>query len=271
MGNQVKWAVVGKGFIFPRHERAILETSGEILITCDIDPSKDADCTDWIKMMCDHRWKQVSHVAVCVPNDLHVPMAWTFAMQGKQVLCEKPLGITSSSVKDLPKNVSVVLQLRHNLRVKEIKDSLVGIDNQIDIVVRTYREESYFGSWKGDPKRSGGILFNMGIHYIDLLEHLLGEPIWIQESEYGPRFAKGKVTFQKGVGTYLIELKTQPGIERRISVNGVTEDLEGATIPLTDNGQVPNLHTRVYQELLAGRGTPVSEALKSINLVERLM
>ena len=30
------------------------------------------------------------------------------------------------------------------------------------------RDEKYFRSWKGDPKKTGGIFYNLFIHYIDL-------------------------------------------------------------------------------------------------------
>jgi len=46
----MKFAVIGKGFIFERHRQAIEKLGHELTLTCDIDPAKQADYLDWAEM-----------------------------------------------------------------------------------------------------------------------------------------------------------------------------------------------------------------------------
>lgn len=264
----MRYAVCGLGFISKRHINAISNVGGTVAMTCDIDPSKNADYRDWVEMFRSPAFKQVDAVAVCTPNYTHSAIVREAVRLGKKVICEKPLTIFGDT--QGMDGAKVVLQLRYNPRVQRLKRELKGNQNQIDIKVRTFREESYFKSWKGDATRSGGILYNMGVHYIDLLEHLLGEPECILETHYEERLAWGRVRFQKGIGTYHIELSREQGVNRTIQVNGRVEDLEGATIPLTDTGEALDLHTQVYKAFERDKGIGVSEARKSLELVEEL-
>lgn len=246
------------GFIYPRHEKAIEEIGGEIVLTCDIDPSKEADYTDFDEMLKDPRMNVVDYVCILTPNYLHAEM---IRKCKKKVICEKPLTI-NTDYEGLA-HANVVLQLRYNPLVK----SLGRVSGEIDITVKTYREQKYWDSWKGDPERSGGILYNMGIHYIDLLIHLLGDPVQILEATHDKYLAKGRVEFERGFGSYHIELLKEPAeVIRKIKVNGKEVDLEGATIPLSDQG-VMNLHTEVYKNL---GHLKLKDTLKALNLVHEL-
>ena len=259
----MKYAVCGLGFIFARHKEAIEKTGGEIILTCDNDPDKKADFLDYKEMFNSPKFDEVDYVVVCVPNFLHSEICRLAVDKGKKVLCEKPLTIFGDY--EGLEDVNVVMQLRYNPRVQEIKDG------NIDIFVKTYREPKYFESWKGQESLSGGILYNMGVHYIDLLCHILGEPVEIKKSSYSQKLAHGEILFEKGKGTYYIELSTEPcPVLRKIIVNGISEDLEGATIPLSNEGVV-NLHTRVYQEMLKGNGLKLKEAKRSLDLIKQLI
>lgn len=262
-----KYGLVGLGFISSRHINAIKETGGEILLTCDINPDKKADFTDYKEMFESPRFADVDTVCVLVPNYLHAEVCRAALAKGKQVLCEKPLTINDDF--EGLKDVNVVMQLRHNKKVQMYKDSE---HKNIDLFIKTYREPSYFESWKGDARLSGGILYNMGIHYIDLLIYLLGNPIEIKKTYITDKIAYGEVYFQKGKGTFHIELSEEPGpVIRKMIVNGIPFDLEGATIPLKDKGQVVNLHTKVYEDLIKGKGLKLKQARKSLDLVAELI
>lgn len=266
--KKTKFAVIGLGFIFPRHKQAIESNNGEIILTCDVDPLKSADFTDWVEMLHSEKFKDVDVVSICAPNYLHSVMAREVLRLGKKVLSEKPLTIFAD-IED-NENLDVVMQLRCNPKVIELKSN--NFRGDIGIYVKTYREDKYWDSWKGNPNKSGGLLYNMGVHYIDLLCHLLGEPINILNSTYnGKNLASGEVQFVNGIGKYHIEITNEPvAVVRKISINGEEVDLEGATIPLTDSGQVINLHTEVYRKFLSGDRVGVSEAKKSINLIKTL-
>lgn len=265
-----KFALVGSnGFISKRHKKAIENIGGELALTCDI--QGEADFKDWVEMIHSPRFKEITHVSVCVPNYLHSVMVKELLALNKKVICEKPLTIFNDIYIDDPK-LNVVLQLRHNPIVKKLKEE--NFSGNIKIVVKSYRPPEYWNSWKGNSALSGGILYNMGIHYLDLLIHLLGEPLTIPYSEYDTKKAIGTIEFQKGTGEYHIELlgeeyKDAP-VVRKIAFNGEEMDLEGATIPLNDSGAVLDLHTEVYKDFVAGKGVRLSEAKRSLDLVKHL-
>lgn len=253
------WAIVGKGFIYPRHEQAIERIGDKILLTCDIDPSKNPDYTDWCQMRRGILWKDVTHVAICTPNYLHYPMAW--AMSDKIVLCEKPLTISSDDAKRLiGSNVNGVLQLRHHPKLQGLKPK------QVSVTAKMFRDESYWNGWKGNQEKSGGVLFNLGIHYIDLLIWLMGNPIAITNVSFDSRFAAGEVIFENGKGTFHIEiLDNREGQIRKILVDGKEVSLSDK-----DNLSYEDLHYDVYKALKEGKGIKPEECLKSIKLVEQI-
>lgn len=261
----MKYALIGLGFISPRHKKAIEKTGGTIVLTCDNDPNKKADFTDYKEMFESPRFLEVDTVVICLPNYLHSEVARLAISKGKPVICEKPLTIFGDY--EGLEEVNVVMQLRLNPKIKRWK----GKYSNVDLYVKTYREPKYWESWKGQPALSGGILYNMGVHYIDLLIHLLGDPVEIKKSVYSDKLAYGEIYFKNGKGNYYIELCDEwcPTL-RKIILNGISVDLEGATIPLKDKGEVIDLHTDVYKEILKGKGFKLKEAIKSLELIEKL-
>lgn len=256
-----KWAIIGLGFIAPRHIKAIDEIGDELILTCDIDPTKGGMFTDWKEMMKDERWNEVTHISICAPNYLHHEMCE--AMSDKIVLCEKPLMLSSQQT--LPDNVFTVLQLRKNDDVAYLKSKLSG-KHEVNLVVKVKRDKSYWDGWKGDEKLSGGILFNLGIHYFDLLIYLFGNEYQIIRSVYSPKKAMGAIYFQGTLVQYHLEIMDDDnGQDRRLEIDGVNY-----TLSKQDNLSFENLHIRVFKDLKRGFGVQSDEALKSIALVEKL-
>ena len=264
----MKHALIGDGFIAKRHRKAIDNIGGELVMTCDL---KGGDYTDWIEMIHSPRFKEIDMVSVCTPNYLHSVMVRELLAQDKLVLCEKPLTIFND-IEFENKNLGVVLQLRNNPIIKKAKAE--NFSGNIKIEVATYRPPEYWNSWKGDSTKSGGIIYNMAIHYLDLLIHLLGDPITIPHSEHESDFTKGAVEFQRGTGEWDIRLLGEgfenTSVVRKIALGGEFVDLEGATIPLTDSGEVLDLHTEVYKDFVAGKRIGLKEAKRSLDLVKHL-
>lgn len=267
----MRYAVIGKGFIFPRHRKAIQDTFGKLELTCDIDWNKNPDYTDWRDMFDSKEFRKIDTVVICTPNYLHAEMVRLALAMKKNVICEKPLTIDNNFYG--LDGVNTVLQLRYNKDVNNIRKNIEGVNNKINIIVKTYREKEYWNSWKGDPEKSGGILYNMGIHYLDLLVYILGDVLFINNVEITKTLAKGEVVFDKGLGTFHIELMTEPGeTVREIIVNGKKIEIEGATIPLSERDNIrTDLHTEVYKHFLNSRGISLSEAKKSLLLAWELL
>ena len=64
METKKRYAIIGKGFIFSRHKEAIELTGGEVVLTCDIDPEKKADYTDYRNMFNCPEMKKVDVVVI---------------------------------------------------------------------------------------------------------------------------------------------------------------------------------------------------------------
>lgn len=261
--NKPKFALVGLGFIAPRHKQAIERIGGEVLLTCDSDSTKHPDFTDWRLMTQSEQWKQISYVSLCVPNYLHCKMAQS--MSDKIVLSEKPLGLSEEDINKIGDNVFTVLQLRHHPEVIKLKRSLRGT-HRVFLTVKVKRDKSYWDCWKGDKEKSGGILFNLGIHYFDLLIYLFGNDYKILDSGYSDNKAQGKIDFNGTICDYNLEIMPDDnGQERSLEIDGET-----VVLSKQDNLSYEDLHLKVYQNLIKGRGIKKDEALKSIKLVSKL-
>ena len=185
-------------FIAPRHMRAIKDTNNNLIAS--LDPSDNVGIldsffpesnffTDFSRL--DRYLSKIAlegeivdYITICTPNYLH-DFYIRYALKNKiNVICEKPLVINSRNLKLIQslekkskKNVYTILQLRHHPQIiklsKELKTKKKCYD--IELTYITSRGKWYHISWKGDTKKSGGILMNIGIHLFDLLIFLFGD------------------------------------------------------------------------------------------------
>ena len=262
----MKYAVIGKGFIYPRHVKAIEDTGGEIILTCDIDLDKNPDYTDWEYMFTTEKFKEVDTVVIFTPNYLHHPITKKALEMGKKVLCEKPLSINGT---DGLEGVNTVLQLRYSPEVLKLKEER---PNKLDIALKMKRGMDYWTGWKGNKEKSGGLIYNLGIHYVDLLVFLLGKPVEILETHGdNQRHFDFKVMFERGLGSLTIDAGEELIPSRDLTA--YTElNPEGRPINLSnkENLSYEDLHKDVYKHFLNGEGIPLSEARKSLELVGNL-
>lgn len=250
-----RYAIVGKGFIYPRHVQAIQATGGEVVLTCDNDPAKDADFLSYDKMLASNMFRRVDTVVICTPNYLHADMARKAIATGRQVICEKPLTIDDNL--DGLDDVNCVMQLRHH-------PGIVNVDSKnLFIEAKMFRDDTYWNGWKGDESKSGGVLFNLGIHYIDLLVHLLGRPIGILGCSVDKKSASGLVRFANGTGEFNIEIVSDKSLQKRVL------NTESRTIELSskDNLSQEGLHKKVYEDFLDGNGVLLKDVAYTIRLI----
>jgi UDP-N-acetyl-2-amino-2-deoxyglucuronate dehydrogenase len=222
------FAIIGSGYILLKHIEAIRSIGGEI--------------TDVINENGGNNWKtlinrtQAKYIIVLTPNYLHEEVARYAMGLGKIVLCEKPFCI--KPIKRDYKNVFVVLQLRYHPLVKEMR-KLIDKENNVIIDVAVWRDKSYDNGWKGDDKKSGGIYFNLGVHYIDLVYWLCG---------------KNKVNLKVNLTT------KSKSPHRIITINGKSFNLSSK-----ENLSEENLHKFVYQDLIKGKGVQPKDLVKLTN------
>lgn len=211
-------------------------------------------------------WGLVTHVAVCTPNDMHFTICKEAADADRVVLCEKPLTLSDWTCEKLPENVFTVLQLRHSDAVIQLKKENIR-PKDVKMIVKVKRDASFWSSWKGQEKRSGGLILAIGIHYIDLLIYLFGDSYIVEKSSYAHRKAEGILHFGDTRVEYLFEiLSTSDGQDRRLEFDGRNVSLSKA-----DNLSYEGLHNKVYESLVFDhQGVTAKEAMAGIKLAAEL-
>lgn len=131
---------------------------------------------------------QINAVYVATPPYLHAEQTIRAAEQGKHVLCEKPLAMTSVQAQTMIDacrangvRLTVCYYQRYNARHQQIKrlvaDGAVGQVTSVRINFSDYFPPQP-GFWHHDPAISGGgSLMDLGVHCIDLVRYLCGNVI----------------------------------------------------------------------------------------------
>lgn len=292
------FAVIGVGgYIAPRHLKAIRDTGNHLIAAAD---SKDSvGVLDQyafgvrffteIERLDRHLEKlkrgpdeeRVHWVTVCSPNYLHDAHCRLGLRVGADVICEKPLVVNPWNLDALEaieqetgKRVFTVLQLRSHELLKTLRTQLLAegkSNHEVELTYITSRGPWYDISWKGDVAKSGGVPTNIGIHFFDLLVWLFGSvkksTVHLLEAHRAGgvmELERAKVRWFLSIDRADLPFVPEPGKKttfRSITVDGKeVEFSEGFT----------DLHTRVYEETLAGRGHGIKDARSSIELVHRI-
>jgi UDP-N-acetyl-2-amino-2-deoxyglucuronate dehydrogenase len=286
------------GFVAPRHLRAIKDTGNRLAAATDPHDSAgildqyslDARFFPEIERFDRHLEKlrrgpsenRVHYVSVCSPNYLHDAHVRLALRLGSTAICEKPLVINPWNLDQLQlleaesgARVYTVLQLRLHPAVVELKRQLdaqpPGAWHQVLLTYITGRGPWYHMAWKGSVERSGGLGTNIGVHLFDLLVWLFGEveAFLVHLSE--PRRMGGTLVLRRANVRWFLSvdpddlpLPPQPG--GRLTHRSLTVD--GSEVEMSDG--FGDLHTRVYEETLAGKGFGIEAARPSIELAHRI-
>ena len=121
-------------------------------------------------------------VYIATPNTQHTELAILAAEERKHVFCEKPMATTITDARRLLKAVERndrVFQVGHNRRFApvyaELKRMLTETHRPHSAHVKMNRGELLNPKWVGDPKITGGFLYETTIHMFDMLRFLFGE------------------------------------------------------------------------------------------------
>ena len=290
------FALIGAGgYIAPRHMKAIKETGHNLLAALDKHDSvgildsyfPQADFFIEFERFDRHLEKlkrqgiHTDYVTVCSPNYLHDSHIRFGLRIGANVICEKPLVLNPWNVdalmemeKETGKQVFTILQLRLHpaiIALREKVQASPGKKYEVDLRYITSRGHWYHISWKGDIQKSGGIATNIGIHFFDMLLWIFGDVKENTVHQHSNETASGTLILEKAnVNWFLsIDENTLPGDVRETGKRTfrslrINEEQFEFSEGFTD------LHTRSYEEILSGRGFPLSEARKSIELVHSI-
>ena len=187
-------AIIGTGGIAHMHAKSVAELDNATLVagcarTADT-ATKFAETygchayTDQEQML-DEQKPDV--VAVCTPSGAHLEAVLTCVKHGVNVLCEKPLEITTARVDqmiaaahDAGVTIGGIFPSRFNPAQLIVHDAVAaGRFGQITVAAASvpwWRQDEYYGPnrWQGTlALDGGGALMNQSIHVVDSLQWLL--------------------------------------------------------------------------------------------------
>ena len=127
---------------------------------------------------------KIDYAIICSPSYLHFKHIKKSLLSKCNVIVEKPpllnsyqLNIIEKLEKTTKKNCHCIFQLREDKRLIKLKKKLQikKTINTVKINYFTKRGLWYQKSWKNNKKLSGGLLINIGIHFVDILIWLFGD------------------------------------------------------------------------------------------------
>ncbi len=281
------------GYVAPRHLQAIRDTGNQLLAACD--PNDSVGVLDQyflnskffteVERFDRHLEKlkrldedaRAHYVSICTPNYLHDAHVRLALRIGADAICEKPLVINPWNLDQLAEiesesegRVYTTLQLRHLPSMMALKSRIANAGKRADVQLSyvARRGPWYQISWKGDEAKSGGLALNIGVHFFDLLLWLFGG---VEKSDLHmrePERWSGAIQLKNAdVRWYLStrpeDLPESSRTQGKPAFRSLTIDGE----ELEFSQGFTNLHTRVYEGILAGEGFGVESARPSVELV----
>ena len=257
----MKFAVIGNGFIAPKHIEAIQKNGGRLVAVADIDPEKEIK---GIPFYTDYRdaLDKVDAVSICTPNDSHVEIIREAAKRRLKIISEKPITFKPEEYEEMRKvpNLFGMLQLRHLPEWEEMfRAARTAQEAHLKVEIR--RSRGYKNSWKGDPKRTGGLLVTIGCHYFDIVGQLFGYEGFDSWKNANELKGTGTLLYPAEKVNWSIEFtEEQESYERSITLDGRKFDLV----------QKSNLHIQVYEDFMYGRGTTMEDEEQVLNMISRI-
>jgi predicted dehydrogenase len=194
MTEPVRIAIAGYGFIAHHHARAAQATRGvELAAVMGRDAEKSADFARGYRIARVHTSEEdlaadqeIDAVVIALPNNLHAPLAIRMLESGKHVLVEKPMASNAGEGEQMRRAAAAgkrCLMVGHMWRfdreARHLRRAIAG--GAIGRIVKTkgYGIHVNWGpaGWFVDPELAGGgALIDMGVHAIDTVRYLLGDP-----------------------------------------------------------------------------------------------
>lgn len=220
--------------------------------------------------------QDIDLVDICTPIYLHADMIKIANAFKLPVICEKPIGINLKEADEIIKlegKIGIIYQFRYNPKVlqfkKEIKEGKFGEIKLVTVQYYRWRGMEYYQKWEHDKARAGGgVVLNVCIHYLDLLQWIFGYPVKIEgmttTSKVGIDVEDNAVAIMKfptgAIGSVILSTHVNPPKHFELSVYGTKGH---KTIQLRQN----EYHKENFEAFLKGKDyvDPI-EAKKSLEM-----
>jgi len=289
------FALIGaSGYIAPRHLKAIKDTDNNLIAALDkfdsvgimdsyfpdvdffVEPERFDRHLEKLKF---EKNIHLDYISICTPNYLHDSHIRMALRRGADAICEKPLVLNPWNLDALAKmektsgqRVWNILQLRLHKSIIELKKKVDTAPKNkifdIDLTYLTSRGNWYYTSWKGDVSKSGGVASNIGVHFFDMLSWIFGGIKTNITHIHTHDRAAGYLEFEKARVRWFLSINYDV-LPNKIKAKGQRTyrsiKIEGEELEFS--GGFTDLHTRVYKDILDGKGSGLEDARQAIEIV----
>jgi len=292
------FALLGaSGFVAPRHLKAIQDTGNQLIAA--LDPFDSVGIIDsyfpkanffveperFDRYLEKRKYEDgltLDYFSICTPNHLHDAHIRMALRRGADAICEKPLVLNPWNIDALEKieqesgqKVWNVLQLRVHPSIIALKKKVDAAPKNkifdVDLTYLTSRGNWYYTSWKGKEEKSGGIATNIGVHFYDMLAWVFGNVKQNTVHLHTHDRASGYLEFEKARVRWFLSIN-EDVLPAEIKAKGQRTyrsiKLEGEELEFSTG--FTDLHTRVYEGILYGKGYNLNETRKAIEIVHEV-
>jgi len=306
----IEVGIVGCGRIAYRHVDALL-AAGKYRIKWlyDIKPDMAAEMADYIEKRVGYKPALLTGedrdiadvISITTPNAFHFSSLQSFWEYGKEFVIEKPVVMNKeefTQVEKLAKEKPIYVshQLRYLPIYQYVRDLVgskkVGMLSHIVVNMWWNRNRDYFmqAAWRGTWKYDGGMLFNQGIHLLDLAIFIAAEDVADVKIKWANRTHDYIEADDVAVG--YIELKSGALIAINATISSQPKNLrseigifgEKGTVVINnhqfehfyvEHTDMPHIdtvpshygHMKLYENIAEGRGITISDVKQTMNVL----
>ncbi|RME96826.1 MAG: gfo/Idh/MocA family oxidoreductase [Chloroflexi bacterium] len=202
MTDSINFAILGPGSVADFHRQAIEANAGagaRLAAVAHYNPARfealsarfGVPCRTQADVLAD---PAIDVVVICTPSGQHAGQAIAAAQAGKHVLVDKPMATSLADADAMiaaceqagvklgvsfqRRNEPQFIRARQAIEAGDFGELALGA-----VTIPYFRPQSYYdsggwrGTWAGD---GGGVLMNQGIHLVDILLWLMGNPVEIR-------------------------------------------------------------------------------------------
>ncbi len=252
--KKINFGIIGFGNIGKRHKQRIDENEyANVIAICDIKEDELGEIneksifrtTNYKELL---EIPEIDVVTIATPNGYHAQMSIDAMNAGKNVVCEKPMALTSADANNMisvsqqsQKELFIVKQNRFNPPVNKVRELLqngqLGKPYFVSVNCFWNRNEDYYlnSDWKGKLFLDGGTLFTQFIHFIDIVYNLLGDfnSVFAKSRNYNHPYIEFEDT-----GVMLFELTNGVLGSLDFTICSYDKNLEGSITIFTEKGTV---------------------------------
>ena len=288
MKKKIKFALIGcAGFIAKKHVSVVKKINGDLILA--LDKHDNVGYLDTYFPQCIFLKREniffkkvkemkIDYVIICSPNYLHYKHIVSSLKSNSNVICEKPTVLNIADLKKIQKleintnkKCYSLFQLRYNTSLIKLKNKIkkFGETNKqlsVEINYNTPRGNWYQSSWKSSSRLSGGLIYNIGVHFFDMISWFFGESIYNSIYISDKDIIKGKTTFNKAI----VKWKLSTKFKKKINNSSFDRYIKFDSKKINFTKKFNDLHLKAYKNIIKGKGIKTMHIVTTFENLEKL-